>query len=616
MFVVLTGVPLAALGWLAWRVLEQDRTLEAQRLDTAVNQLIRTVGNTLASWEGLAAKAATDGDAGSLPAGSIAVLVDSAGASWRSGIHLPYYPHVPPSDDVPEQPFAVAEALELKEGNLTRAAAAYHTVASSSPRSVQAVALSRVARVLRKAGKLAEALAVYESVAEFEDIPIAGFPAGLIARRERVVLLTQLGRKEHAAEERRLLASLLLDGRFAVDRAGFDFVGEVALDDVDPVAASRIRIANAVDHFWSIWREQPSGRSAWTSEGRTFVTAWKPVPRGIAALVAPLETIAAPVRAMASDLQLVASIDDANNRQVTGSSTDASVLVTRPLRDAGVSLVLRLSAADGNARRAAAVSRRNLYLAGFSLMAVVIGAAGYSVFRAVNRELGVARLQSEFVAAVSHEFRTPLTAMCHLTEVLEEGAAPDARLPDYYHALGKESRRLHALVERLLDFGRMEAGRRVYDFAVIDASGLVARLLEESREQLSAKEHRLDLRRADAPSPIRADRDALTLAIRNLLDNAVKYSPPSRRVGVSVTCNEASVRIAVDDEGPGIPQEEKTMIFRKFARGAAARTLNVKGTGIGLAMVEEIVRAHHGRIHVESALGRGSSFAIVLPRCV
>ena len=92
-------------------------------------------------------------------------------------------------------------------------------------------------------------------------------------------------------------------------------------------------------------------------------------------------------------------------------------------------------------------------------MLLVIAAAAYFVFRAVHRELGVARLQSDFVAAVSHEFRTPLTAMCHLTEMLDEGSTEPDRLPHYYRALRRESHRLHAMVENLLDFGRIDAGR-------------------------------------------------------------------------------------------------------------------------------------------------------------
>jgi len=245
------------------------------------------------------------------------------------------------------------------------------------------------------------------------------------------------------------------------------------------------------------------------------------------------------------------------------------------------------------------------------LMLLVITAASYFVFRAVNRELSVARLQSDFVAAVSHEFRTPLTAMSHITEMLEEGGAPGDRLPLYYRALGKETRRLRGMVESLLDFGRMEAGRRIYQMEDLDAAALVEQVVDEFREQANA--HRIELNAPAGERRVRADREALTRALRNLLENAAKYSPDSSTVRVSVESQGGHFAISVEDQGAGIPKHEQREIFRKFVRGTSARTLNVKGSGIGLAMVDHIVKAHGGRIDLNSEPGRGSRFTILLP---
>jgi two-component system phosphate regulon sensor histidine kinase PhoR len=250
-------------------------------------------------------------------------------------------------------------------------------------------------------------------------------------------------------------------------------------------------------------------------------------------------------------------------------------------------------------------------------MVLIIAAASYFVFRSVNRELSVARLQSDFVDAVSHEFRTPLTAMCHLTEMLEDGAAPSGRLPHYYRALGKESRRLKAMVESLLDFGRIEAGRRTYEFVDTDAAEFVSEIVHEFRERAPSAAHRLEL--VESPNAaserlrIRADRSALALALCNLVDNALKYSADPSPVKVSVQSAGPFVGIAVEDEGPGISRDEQHDVFRKFARGSAARTLNVKGTGIGLTMAEQIVKAHGGRLELASEPGRGSRFTTLLP---
>jgi signal transduction histidine kinase len=287
---------------------------------------------------------------------------------------------------------------------------------------------------------------------------------------------------------------------------------------------------------------------------------------------------------------------------------------TRTARETGLPWTLHVFPTDASADGRVIDSRRNLFVAGFTLMALVICAAGYFVFRAVARELAVARLQSDFVAAVSHEFRTPLTAMCHLTEMLEDNAASPNRLPDYYRALGRESRRLRAMVENLLDFGRIDAGRRIYEFEEIDAIQLVARVAQEYTDRSPAVARRIEQSLPPREEIIvRADGEALALAVRNLLDNAMKYSPESAAVRLAVARSNGTVAMSIEDRGAGIGPHERRDIFRKFSRGAAAKALNVKGTGIGLTMAEQIVKAHGGRLELQSEPGRGSTFTIVLP---
>ena len=172
------------------------------------------------------------------------------------------------------------------------------------------------------------------------------------------------------------------------------------------------------------------------------------------------------------------------------------------------------------------------------------------------------------------------------------------------------------MVEGLLDFGRMDSGRRSYEFSETDASDLVRLVVQEFTERVPEAAPRIEVATQPGHAArlpiVRADREALALAVRNLLDNALKYSPSSAKVLVSVAAASGSVTIAVEDHGPGIPAQEQREIFRKFARGAAARDLNVKGTGIGLAMVDQIVKAHAGRLALVSEPGRGSRFTIEL----
>jgi two-component system phosphate regulon sensor histidine kinase PhoR len=167
-------------------------------------------------------------------------------------------------------------------------------------------------------------------------------------------------------------------------------------------------------------------------------------------------------------------------------------------------------------------------------------------------------------------------------------------------------------VESLLDFGRMEAGARRYNFEPRNCTELVGRVVEEFRAAAPASGYDVEFQ-GNGNALIEADGDALGRAVWNLLDNAVKYSPDHHTIVVQLHRNGGDVRIDVRDHGIGIPTGERPIIFVKFQRGEQARTRGIKGTGIGLTMVEEIVKAHHGRVEVQSEPGKGSTFTIVLP---
>ncbi len=238
----------------------------------------------------------------------------------------------------------------------------------------------------------------------------------------------------------------------------------------------------------------------------------------------------------------------------------------------------------------------------------------YFIARAIRRESETARMQSDFVSAMSHEFRTPLTAVRHLSELLVDGRVPsEERRSLYYATLLRESSRLERLVEGLLNFGRMEAGARQYRFEELDAANLVERVVGEFAPQLEAQGRKIELAGSDARLKIEADPEAIGVALRNLVDNAIKYSPGEPTVWVDWRLVRNQVAIRVRDHGPGIPDSERKRIFRRFVRGSAAAATNAKGSGVGLAMVRHIVMAHGGEITVESSPGEGSVFTMLLP---
>jgi signal transduction histidine kinase len=247
------------------------------------------------------------------------------------------------------------------------------------------------------------------------------------------------------------------------------------------------------------------------------------------------------------------------------------------------------------------------------MLALVLVSA-YAVHRSISQELRVARLQSDFVSAVSHEFRSPLTTLRTITELLAQDRITDeARRKQSYQFLDHETNRLHRLVEDLLDFGRMELGRKQYNMQNHDAFQLVRDTVIDFSEEARAHGFRVETNLGSMPATVQADEEAFRRAIRNLLENAVKYSPERKTVWVDGTVNDHEVSISVRDQGMGIDPKEQREIFHKFVRGAAAKKAGIKGTGIGLSMVHQISRAMGGEIRLQSKVGVGSTFTIVLP---
>jgi signal transduction histidine kinase len=245
----------------------------------------------------------------------------------------------------------------------------------------------------------------------------------------------------------------------------------------------------------------------------------------------------------------------------------------------------------------------------------LVSTAGVAILiAAAIHHRGLMRLQYDFLYALSHELRTPLTSMRQLTENLVTGRVPseDRRL-QYYQVLHRDSETLVQLVERLLDFGRVEAGVIQYRFQVTSAQGIIHDVVTQFRAKIADRGYTVEDHIDIGETLIRADRDALSRSIWNLLDNAVKYSPECKTVWIEAHVQGQSVVIRVRDQGVGIRREDQKKIFNFFVRGDSAKTIGAKGTGLGLAIVDILVQAHGGRVDVESAPGAGSTFSITIP---
>jgi signal transduction histidine kinase len=235
-------------------------------------------------------------------------------------------------------------------------------------------------------------------------------------------------------------------------------------------------------------------------------------------------------------------------------------------------------------------------------------------YRNISREMNLARLKSDFVANVSHELRTPLALIRLYAETLELGRlTAKEKYQEYFRIIREESERLSALINNILDFSRIEAGRKEYEFKETDLPELVRSTLDSYRFQIEQNGFAFEENISGDIPPVNVDREAIARSLLNLVNNALKYSKDQKFIGVTLYRANGSVKLEVRDKGIGIPPAEQEKIFEKFYRCGDPLVHNIKGSGLGLSLVRHIVRAHGGNVVVESAPDKGSKFTIELP---
>ena len=235
-------------------------------------------------------------------------------------------------------------------------------------------------------------------------------------------------------------------------------------------------------------------------------------------------------------------------------------------------------------------------------------------YRNISREMKLARLKSDFVANVSHELRTPLALIRLYAETLELGRLNSKeKYQEYFRIIREESERLTALINNILDFSRIEAGRKEYEFKETNLAELVRSTLDSYRFQIEQNGFAFEENISGDVPPVTVDREAIARSLLNLVNNALKYSKDKKYIGVNLYRANGSVNLEVCDHGIGISPEEQEKIFEKFYRCGDPLVHNIKGSGLGLSLVRHIARAHGGDVKVESAPEKGSKFTIALP---
>lgn len=643
--ILFPGLLLAALGV---RTVRQERRLADQqlreRLDRAADIAVRDLEREVREWQSALEQIAPDDAAlDALPARLRSALTDAgSGIVIRRGHpgqsvwperQLLYDPR-PASLSVPAVPtdrvWADAEFAELRDHDYARAIHLYQRVAviAAAPQ-VRAAALQRAARTLRKAGRDEDALAAYRQLAISPE-RIGALPADLIARYEICSLLAAEGASALLAPAARDLYRDLIDGRWRLEKARFLHYAASARRFLEADPSSRAELAR-----WTASEEQKASlteaAAEWLDEGNLRT------PAASERFVVVQTRGAQPVTLLLSRAWLAANVWPRTFKftleggfdvmlsgpggQVMFATRPAGAPGSRPqalaavrmIEDAHIPWRVGITPHDPAAFAADASRRQQVYLVMLGLVLALLGSGSYLTLRVVRNEMEIAKLQSDFVSTVSHEFRSPLTAIRQLSELLARGRVPsDKRRQEYYERITRESDRLTRLVENVLDFSQINEGRKEYRFERIDTAEWLRSILDEARAFNANAPPHVVARIPETLPPLEADRAALGCALHNLIDNAVKYSPGRDAVWVEAEALDGQVAIRVRDEGVGVNERDRRHIFEKFYRGQTDITQEVKGAGLGLSLVAQIVQAHGGAVNCESRLGEGTTFTIHL----
>jgi signal transduction histidine kinase len=606
--VVTTVVVSAALVWAGLRLLGQQRTLDEQwarnhaesvadSLAADVRGKLADAGERLSSWVSNPSSPAPAIRTG------VVVTAQQGGIEVSPPDGLPY---VPVSVNTPQADvFLSLEAMEFR-GDAAQALDGYRALANEPDGGTRAGALMRLARLQRKSKNLNGALVTYQQLADLGNVRVADLPAELVGLDGERATYLALADREHANDVAQRMLQRLDGGRWRITRGVAEFYRESFTTPRPP----SWRLANALSEVWTeIDRSRPPrGYRLFNASGATssVLVLWRSNSSVTAAFAVEADRFFDLAEGTPASWQLV----DAEGSVISGPRTSPVASVARIID----SYPWTLRTWTDSPSISSASDTRTILIAMMGAMLAFVWGASYFIARAIRHEAAVVRLRSNFVAAVSHEFRSPLTAIRQMAEMLDaDRVLSDDRRQKYYRVLAAEAGRLQRLVETLLSFGRMEAHGARYRFVDLDAATLVQEVVADTVPQARELGKAIQIEAPDAELPIRGDHAALSVAIRNLVDNAMKYSPGEPTIWVRCRKERESAMICVIDRGVGIPRSEQRSIFDDFVRGRTAIDANICGTGVGLAIVRQIIAAHGGEIRLESEIGRGSTFTVVLP---
>jgi signal transduction histidine kinase len=544
----------------------------------------------------------------------------------------------------PPPALSAAEEIELRSGDYARALELYRGMLSTNrDRAVRPWIVQRIARVAQKAGRREEALKAYAELKQSSDAMLGSVPAPVVADYELCILFDEAGSSQELTRSAFGLYRALTAGDSLLQRERYIYYSGAAQRWLAGSAASseavrecqrmeegKRTLTQAIESLAESWRSGGRARSALPaalpSGPAEHLAFWSSIPSGRSRLVLLLSAnyLSAQVwprvfsQAPEAGTELVVSgadgeIDFSSSPARLPAQIKASLSAGRVLRTHDYSWKIDAwpSAPDSVENEIRNRQRVHVAMLGLMLASLVFGV--YTSARTLQKQLEVARLKSEFVSGVSHEFRSPLTGIRQLSEMLSSGRVKtEERKARYYLMINREAERLSHLVENALGFARVTEKTARYRYETVNTAAWLKEVVLQFQQSSVARETELISAVPDDLHPIRADREALASAIHNVLDNAVKYSPHCKTVWLDAANQGKYVVIRVRDRGLGISDEDQKRIFERFYRGRDPETRKVHGSGLGLSLVQEVIAAQGGRVNCESRPGEGSTFFISL----
>ena len=561
--------------------------------------------------------------------------------------------------------FKSAETAEFRTKNYPLAIETYQNLINrTSDKTSLAVLLNCVGRCYTKSGEPSRAIKAYRQILKQypNEQSLDGIPLGIIAQYQIGRICCDINRKKLGIQALFDLFTGLVESRWNLGKTQFQFYMNQteamltkSLADIDNQEEKKILMKK-----WEDLKELEEERFNRASDRENFIQKVIPILKAKKPSSGEAErTFRHLSQRIEEDIYLISYIA-IHDQSIFGLRLDSEVIIEKflPLKLERLPLrkdrYIQISDESGNALLGRNLSppkdsmpqvgfstgfeddfppwkvaihqsdpnrverqfnrRRNIYVLSAGVVVAALFFGGFFWIRSTGKELKVAQMKSDFVSTVSHEFRTPLTSIRYLAELLQRGRVKEEeKKQQYYQTITDESERLSRLIENILDFSKIEAGMKEYQFEETDMGNLVRNVASRFQKQAPGKTFRLKTDIASQMPKLSADREAISRAMFNLMDNALKYSGENPEITLRAWPDEESIFLEVQDNGIGISEGEQRRVFEKFYRSWGVHESKVKGSGIGLTLVAHIVEAHGGEVSLKSDLGIGTKVTLKIP---